>query len=86
MLQHVPSAEPTPPRILIVARGEPLPGLRRARYGRGLTQEELATKAKVNRTTIGLIEAQGKAADPSTIRKLAAALKVQPAELMQSER
>lgn len=50
-----------------------------------MTQEELATAAGVNRVTIAKIEAGNVDPYPSTVRKLAAALRVEPRELMQPE-
>lgn len=58
-----------------------LPGLRMARESFPLTQEELARKAQVNRVTVARLEAGTEAARPSTVRKLAKALKVPPAAL-----
>lgn len=55
--------------------------LRALREVRALTQEELAAKAGVARGTVNRLE-QGHDAYPPTIRKLAEALGVEPAELM----
>ena len=49
-----------------------------------LTQDELASKAGVSRQTVLKIEG-GLEPQPPTIRKLAAALGVEPAELMEPE-
>lgn len=57
------------------------PNLRQLRTDRALTQAELAAKANVPRSTIGLLEA-GKEARMPTLAKLAKALGVDPAELM----
>lgn len=57
-----------------------VPRLRELRMKRALSQEELATLSKVSRTTIIKIEA-GRDAWPQTVRKLAKALKVDPADL-----
>ena len=74
----------TPPRftIALMGRGMPLPALRRIRHAKLMKQGELAAAAGVNRTTIALIEAQGKAADIATIKKLAEALGVEASDLM----
>lgn len=48
---------------------------------RVLSAEELAQRAKVHRNTVARIKS-GKPAYPSTIRKLAVALGVEPAELV----
>ena len=60
----------------------PLPSLRRLREARLLTQQELADRSGVHRVTIASLEASGGQARFSTVRKLAAALEVEPAELM----
>ena len=57
-----------------------MPRLRDVRLKRALSQEELARLAKVSRTTIIKLEG-GRDAWPKTVRKLAKALKVDPAEL-----
>jgi len=59
-----------------------LPSLRRVREARLLTQQELADRAGVHRVTIASLETTSGAARFSTVRKLAAALEVEPAELM----
>ena len=59
----------------------PLPSLRLRRHEAALTQVELARRAGVTAVTIVRLEA-GHPARMSTIRKLARALKVKPAELM----
>jgi transcriptional regulator with XRE-family HTH domain len=60
-----------------------LPGLRRIRDRKAFTQRELAAAAGVTHSTIALLEAGKTSARPSTIRKLAAALNVEPHELME---
>jgi len=57
-----------------------VPRLRDVRHRLALSQEELAEKSGVARSTIIKLEA-GRDAWPSTVRKLAAALGVKPAEL-----
>ncbi len=61
-----------------------LPSLRRVREARLLTQQELADRAGVHRVTIASLETTSGEARFSTVRKLAAALEVEPSELMQS--
>lgn len=61
--------------------GVKAPRLRAIRESKPLTQEELAKKAGVSRLTISKIEG-GNAAFPSTIRKLAEALSVEPNQLV----
>ncbi len=58
-----------------------LPGLRHWRTQRLLTQNELAEKADLHWTSVSRIE-NNKSADLDTVRKLAAALNVTPADLM----
>jgi transcriptional regulator with XRE-family HTH domain len=47
-----------------------------------MTQEELATKAQLSRTTIVRIENGQIGARPPVVKRLARALKVKPAELI----
>ncbi len=56
------------------------PGLRSARQRAMLTQAELALAAKVSRATVARMEA-GEVARFVTIRRLAKALRIEPAEL-----
>ncbi len=58
-----------------------LPGLRKARARSGLTQDQLAGKAEVERATISNLETGNRAAQPLTLRKLADALGIAPEEL-----
>lgn len=60
----------------IVARN-----LKRLRMERGLSQEELADLAGLNRNYIGMIERQENAATIDTLEALAKALEVEPARL-----
>ena len=57
-----------------------VPRLREQRLKRAFSQEELAERSKVSRTTIIKLES-GRSAWPSTVRKLAQALGVKPADL-----
>jgi transcriptional regulator with XRE-family HTH domain len=57
-----------------------VPRLRDQRERRALTQEELATLARLSRATIMALEA-GRNAQPKTVRKLAAALHIKPTDL-----
>ena len=61
------------------------PRLRELRERAALSQEDLAKKAGVARATIADLEANKRPARPSTRRKLAEALGVEPAELMDTE-
>ncbi len=56
--------------------------LERARRTLALTQEELAERSGVTRSTISRLEDGLQEARPSTLRKLAAALGVEPGELI----
>ena len=64
----------------IVASVVKVPGLARCRSEATLSQRELALKAGVSHVTIARLEG-GHDAHPRTIRKLAEALGVSPAEL-----
>jgi transcriptional regulator with XRE-family HTH domain len=55
--------------------------LRRLRARAALTQAELARKARVDPATVARLELSMNAPRPTTIRKLARALGVQPMEL-----
>jgi transcriptional regulator with XRE-family HTH domain len=66
---------------LEVARMD-LPRLRLIRQGAVMSQEELAERSGVARDTISKLETGRRGAYPSTIRKLAAGLDVQPQLLM----
>ena len=59
-----------------------LPRLRLIRQGAVMSQEELAERSGVARDTISKLETGRRGAYPSTIRKLAASLDVQPQMLM----
>ena len=56
--------------------------LRRLRQDRGLTQEELADLAALNRNYVGMIEREENAPTVDTLEALAKALKVRPEELL----
>ena len=58
--------------------------LKRLRVGHGLTQRELASRADMSPSTIVLLEKRGKneGFHPSTVRKLAGALGVEPDDLL----
>lgn len=59
--------------------------LRQARTYRALSQDDLATMARVSHFTIRLIEQQRCSPRPSTRRKLAAALDFKPWEILWKE-
>jgi transcriptional regulator with XRE-family HTH domain len=56
--------------------------LRRLRHARGLSQEDLAHEADVNRTYMSKIEKGGTWVGLEIIGKLAAVLEVEPAEFL----
>ena len=56
--------------------------LRQLREGYPLTVRELAERSAVSHNTITMIENRHRTANPSTVRRLAAALGVEPSELM----
>jgi transcriptional regulator with XRE-family HTH domain len=56
--------------------------LRRLRHAKGLSQENLAYEADVNRTYMSKLEKGGSYPGLEIIGKLAAVLKVEPAELL----
>lgn len=55
--------------------------LSRLRERAGITQEELAFRASLHRTEIGLLERGGRIPKIDTLAKLAGALEVEPGEL-----
>ncbi len=59
--------------------------LRRLRQGYPLTVRELAERSGVSHNTITTIENRHRTANPSTVRKLAATLGVEPGDLMIEE-
>lgn len=67
------------------ARVVKLTRLRALRERKVLTQQELADKAGITRATLSRLEAGAENPYPSTIRKLAAALGVEPQALMEPE-
>jgi transcriptional regulator with XRE-family HTH domain len=69
-------------------KGEPMPrvpNLKRIRNEYPLTVRELGEKSGVSYDTITKVENGHREARPSTIRKLAEALGVEPRELMKEE-
>ena len=62
--------------------GVPAPGLQAARLRKALTQRELAKAAGLAASTVARLEV-GRPAAPSTLRKLARALGLEPADLME---
>ena len=62
-------------------RSIPLPALRAVRWRTALSQRRLAELAGVFANTVRLLESGRRGAYPNTLRKLASALGVAPAEL-----
>lgn len=63
-------------------RGALLPGLWAARTAAALSQRDLAERIGTSQGTIHDLERQGRGAYPKTIRRLSAALGVDPADLL----
>jgi DNA-binding XRE family transcriptional regulator len=64
-------------------RGISLPGLMPARQRLGLTQRQLASLAGLGQGTITKLERLDRGAYPKTLQKLAVALGVSPADLVE---
>lgn len=56
--------------------------LKRLRREKGISQEELADKADINRNYVGMIERSENAASVDMLEKLAEALEVEAAEIL----
>jgi transcriptional regulator with XRE-family HTH domain len=54
--------------------------LRRLRHAKGLSQEELADRAEINRNYVGMLEREEHAATTDMLEKLAQVLDVDPIE------
>ena len=65
-------------------RGIPLPGFKPARQRLGLTQRELASRAGMGQGTVCKLETLQRGAYPQTLQKLAVALGVSSAELVEA--
>ncbi|MBZ9683570.1 MULTISPECIES: helix-turn-helix domain-containing protein [unclassified Mesorhizobium] len=59
--------------------------LRRLRHATGLSQEELADRADVNRNYVGMLEREEHAATIDMLEKLAAVLDVDPIEFFRRD-
>jgi transcriptional regulator with XRE-family HTH domain len=59
--------------------------IRRCRRERRLSQEELASLANINRNYIGMIERQENSPTIEMIERIAKALEVEPAQLLQAK-
>jgi transcriptional regulator with XRE-family HTH domain len=67
------------------SRSTPLLGLAAHRRRHGLTQRQLGELAGVAHTTVQRLESLSRGVYPRTLRKLATALEVEPADLVGSE-
>ena len=65
------------------SRSTPLPGLRNARKRQGLTQRELAALAGIGAGTISDLEIGRRGSYPRTTRRLANALNIEVADLIE---
>lgn len=59
--------------------------LRRLRHAKGLSQEELADHADINRNYVGMLEREEHAATVDVLEKLGAVLGVDPIEFFREE-
>ena len=57
--------------------------LRRLRHAKGLSQEELADRADINRNYVGMLEREQHAATIDMLEKLADVLETDPVEFFQ---
>lgn len=60
--------------------------LRRIRRQQGLSQEELADRAGLNRNYVGMLEREENAATVDVLERLAEVLSVEPTVLLEKER
>src|SRR3954462_15758240 len=66
-------------------RGASLPGLLACRWASGYSQQELAERAGIARTTIRALECGERRAHATTLRRISEALAVSPADLLTAE-
>lgn len=59
--------------------------LRRLRQAKGLSQEELADRADINRNYVGMLEREQHAATIDMLEKLAEVLEADPAEFFRGD-
>lgn len=60
--------------------------LRRLRHAKGVSQEELAAEAEISREYLGALERSTYSASIDVIERLAQALAVEPAQLLEKAR
>jgi DNA-binding XRE family transcriptional regulator len=80
----LPPQKSSPPTVPFLQPMPNLTSLRRIRESQFLSQQELADRSGIHRVTIANLEGGRKEARFSTLRKLAAALGVEPAALVQT--
>jgi transcriptional regulator with XRE-family HTH domain len=66
-------------------RGVVAKNLRRLRHERGVSQEDLADRADINRNYVGMLEREEHAATIDILEKLADVLAVDPIELFRRD-
>ena len=59
--------------------------LRRLRHAKGMSQEELADRAGINRNYVGMLEREQHSATVDMLEKLAEVLEADPAEFFRRE-
>jgi transcriptional regulator with XRE-family HTH domain len=59
--------------------------LRRLRHAKGMSQEELADRADINRNYVGMLEREQHSATVDMLEKLAEVLEADPAEFFRRE-
>ncbi len=64
-------------------RGVVAGNLRTLRHARGISQEELADRANINRNYVGMLEREEHAATVDMLEKLAEVLEVDPVAFLQ---
>ncbi len=60
--------------------------LRQLRHDRGISQEDLADRAGINRNYVGMLEREQHAATVDMLEKLAAVFDIDPAEFFRRDR
>lgn len=60
--------------------------LRQLRHDRGISQEELADRAGINRNYVGMLEREQHAATVDMLERLAAVLDIDPVEFLRRDR
>ena len=66
----------------MILRGIVAGNLRRLRHAKGISQEELADRADIDRNYVGKLEREENAATVDMLEKLAVVLEIDPAEFL----